>query len=1393
MRSLKVSILFFFLLTPFILSAQTHPLSFGTSSWYISPNWYLDYVNLHFKVITPAAISGEKEYTTANDGSGASTAWGGIVTSPLLNKQIVMPQAGDSLASSPITVSMTGKIALIYRGSTEYGAKALAAQTAGAIACIIVSNLPGAPFAMAAGAVGSSVTIPVYMISKADGDALDAQYCSGIIPTMTITPWGQNFQNDLGFVTDGLAAWHDYAIPTNQLNPGVGRMAYKGADGAFVANYGTHKATHVTVNDTLRFTPTGGAATVVHTGVTPMLTTFLPVDSIYAMFNTSEYNLSSAGTGRFDLKYTIASDSTDQYPADNTGTVSFYTTDSVYSKSTYDFAGNKPVIGNYFRPGGSPDYFLWGPTYYVAHGGTAISAVQFSLYGPAAGTLGLTSVNIYALKWVDGSGGYPLDSLVQNGELTSVASGVYNFSPSDTSGQIFKAHMTDPGSGLPVLTMLDSNSWYYIAIEVPGSYYLGVEGRQSPYPRIYGRLHTSNTVDYSGILWRGAYSSGSLPMTAYPSIANSPCTNIGTYYVNAIDSFNYNSVKGQIPAVALIVNNNPIAAISGPTTYCAGSTYSPGLTDPVTGGTWSSSNPSVATIGLSSGDVTAIASGTTIITYATSPTVHVTTIITVNPVPVAGTISGPSIVCTGATITLTTTGTPGTWSSSSSNATVSASGVVTGVSVGTATITYTASNSCGFATTTHIVTVNAGTGAGTITGTPTVCVGSTTSLSDAMPGGAWSSTTSNATITPGGVVTGVSAGTTTISYTITGSCGTTAATYAVTIDTAPVAGTISGGSLVCVGATIPLTTTGSAGTWSSGSANATVSASGFVTGVTVGTATISYTVANSCGTATATHVVTVNAGTGAGTITGPSAVCTGSTITLSDGTPGGVWSSTASTATITTGGVVTGASAGTTTISYTFTSSCGTSAATYIVTVDAPPFAGTISGGSVVCTSATIPLTTTGSSGTWSSSSANATVSSSGVVTGVIIGTATISYTVANSCGTAIATHIVTVNAGTGAGTITGPSSVCVGSTIPLADAATGGVWSSTTPSATITTGGVVTGASAGTTTISYTFTSSCGTSAATHTVTVNPLPDAGTISGLSDVCLGATVTLTVTGTSGTWSSSSANATVSASGIVTGVTAGTATISYSVTNTCGTDVASMPVTVNAAPDMPVLSGPSAVCIGSSITLSGSIPGGTWSTVSGNASVAAGVITGVTAGTDVVSYTFTNTCGSTVATATITVNPLPVPVISPAGVTLSTTLPYATYQWLYSTSNISGATDATYNATLDGAYAVTVTDDNGCTATSDVVLISTVGVNNVNAPNQAIIVSPNPTSGVFTVQTTNAGTFTVYSVEGKEIRHYNIKTGTATLSLPSGLAAGVYMCRFNNDNGNTAIIRLVYEP
>ncbi len=449
-----------------------------------------------------------------------------------------------------------------------------------------------------------------------------------------------------------------------------------------------------------------------------------------------------------------------------------------------------------------------------------------------------------------------------------------------------------------------------------------------------------------------------------------------------------------------------------------------------------------------------------------------------------------------------------------------------------------------------------------ITGATFICsVGGTTTLSNAVSGGTWSSNdTAIANVSGAGIVTGLSIGSTIIYYT-TSSCSVS---IIVTVGVMP----ITGSAAICPSSSIALTDSTPGGSWTSSSAGvATVSSSGVVTGVAAGTAIISYSVTAACGTIFATTTVTVTPSPTAGSLSGTPFVCIGATTGLSSTVTGGTWSSSATSIATVSAGTVTGVSVGSAIISYTVTNSCGSDVATIAVSVSPPPFAGSLSGTTSVCVGATTVLSSTATGGTWSCSATSVASVFAGVVTGVSAGTAIISYSVTNGCGTDVATTTVTVNPLPSAGTIVGAPAVCVGGTISLGSTATGGTWSSSSTSVATISGSSVTGISAGVVMISYTVTNSCGTDVATYSVSIDPLPASGTITGADSVCPGAIITLADSSGGGSWSSSgTAVATINTTGQVTGVSTGSVTISYSVTNSCGAAYATHFMYVKTAAD-----------------------------------------------------------------------------------------------------------------------------------------------------------------------------------------------------------------------------------
>ncbi|MFI5196093.1 MAG: Ig-like domain-containing protein [Chitinophagales bacterium] len=183
-------------------------------------------------------------------------------------------------------------------------------------------------------------------------------------------------------------------------------------------------------------------------------------------------------------------------------------------------------------------------------------------------------------------------------------------------------------------------------------------------------------------------------------------------------------IAGCIATATVTVNAIP-SGINGITTVCQGATTP--LSDTSPGGTWSSDNTSVATVGSATGIVSGVTAGTANITYAFGATCYVTTTLTVNPLPVPGVITGSDSVCLSSPTTLSESVSGGVWSSSNTAiATVSASGVVTGVTTGAFNTIYTVTNGCGSQFTSYAMTVYNLVPGVTITANPglTSCLGS---------------------------------------------------------------------------------------------------------------------------------------------------------------------------------------------------------------------------------------------------------------------------------------------------------------------------------------------------------------------------------------------------------------------------------------------------------------------------------------------------------------------------------------------------------------------------------------------------------------------------------------------------------------------------------------------
>ena len=454
-------------------------------------------------------------------------------------------------------------------------------------------------------------------------------------------------------------------------------------------------------------------------------------------------------------------------------------------------------------------------------------------------------------------------------------------------------------------------------------------------------------------------------------------------------------------------------------------------------------------------------------------------------------------------------------------------------------------------------------------------------------------------------------------------------------------------------------------------------------------------------------------GTVPAAIAGVASVCAASATNLTDAVTGGTWSSSATAvATVVAGtGVVTGVASGTSTITYTSSSGCYV---TTQVTVNAVPTTVTASGGGTFCGSTTITAAN-GSSGTiyyqgtTSGGTSTATTSTSQVVSSS--GTYYFRAKSAAGCWGTEGSVAVTINALPTTVTASGGGTYCGSATITAANGGSGtiyyqGTTFGGTSTATASASQVV--SSSGTYYFRAQSSAGCWGTEGSVTVTINPLPSA--ITGIPQVCPGTNTTLS-DATAGAWSSSNTNVSIgSISGVVTGIASGSSVITYSIVSTGCYTVTT--VTINPLPSS--ISGGTIVGAGYTLTLSDATGGGAWSssnTANATIGTSSGVVTGVTVGTSVISYTLTAT--GCFATENMTINPVPTISVQPAdrvgclGYSSSCSVTAApvypgdplAYQWRKSGVNITGATNSAYmiNAVANtdtgtGIYSCVITEN-----------------------------------------------------------------------------------------------------
>ncbi len=254
---------------------------------------------------------------------------------------------GDSLMCNAATAgSLTGKIAILWRGSCEFGMKAKNAEAAGAVGVIIINNLDGGgAVAMGAGAEGDVVTIPVVSISKEDGAILRTALVAGDSVSVLLGNKIGNFPNDLGSIP-GYTATVAAQVPV-QIANNTTELPIRFA--AQVYNYGANEATNIFVTAVIKKN-----GSELYRDTSSIVATLASGDST-ENFTFVNYS-GDLGVGDYEIIYEIVSDSTDDATTDNHFSYPFrINNDKIFALAQYDYTRNFTLNSGNYRAANQTD------------------------------------------------------------------------------------------------------------------------------------------------------------------------------------------------------------------------------------------------------------------------------------------------------------------------------------------------------------------------------------------------------------------------------------------------------------------------------------------------------------------------------------------------------------------------------------------------------------------------------------------------------------------------------------------------------------------------------------------------------------------------------------------------------------------------------------------------------------------------------------------------------------------------------------------------------------------------------------------------------------------------------------------------------------------------------
>lgn len=159
---------------------------------------------------------------------------------------------------------------------------------------------------------------------------------------------------------------------------------------------------------------------------------------------------------------------------------------------------------------------------------------------------------------------------------------------------------------------------------------------------------------------------------------------------------------------------------------------------------------------------------------------------------------------------------------------------------------------------------------------------------------------------------------------------------------------------------------------------------------------------------------------------------------------------------------------------------------------------------------------------------------------------------------------------------------------------------------------------------------------------------------------------------------------------------------------------------------------------------------------------------------------------------IVMNPSPSPAITFSDSVLLSSAPVGN-QWYFNGSAIGGATDSTYTPLLSGTYYVVVTNNFGCTGTSNSIDVIGVGINSTPGFSLAIFPNPSVDASMIYFSEIMGGELRIINTKGVIEFSENNLSGREYKLNTSLLTSGFYLIQiYNRENNLIASSRLIVQ-